>query len=231
MKQRGSLPICCWAAEDIPTNRAETNGYKSLTNAELISIIIGSGSKDLNAIELSRVILSHCGNNLKSLLRLRQEDLTAINGLGRQKVSKIYAALELGLRMIEMQTEEKPDLGTATRLYRHYVGRIGNLDEEEFWVSFMNQGYRLIKDYRVSRGGLTETAVDIRIIMREAVLCNATVIACVHNHPSGRLSPSNADDNLTRDIKRACEFMKIYFADHVIVTDGNYYSYHEQGRL
>jgi DNA repair protein RadC len=105
-----------------------------------------------------------------------------------------------------------------------------DLDVEEFWVLLMNQHYRLIKKVRISHGGITETAVDIRIIMREAVLANTTILAVCHNHPSGNLTPSRADDELTKGIMRACEVMNIHFLDHVIVTDGQYYSYHETGK-
>ena len=105
-----------------------------------------------------------------------------------------------------------------------------DLDVEEFWALFMNQHYRLIKKVRISHGGITETAVDIRIIIREAVLANATILAVCHNHPSGSLSPSRADDDLTKSIGRACELMRIHFMDHIIVTDGQYYSYRELGK-
>ena len=106
-----------------------------------------------------------------------------------------------------------------------------DLDVEEFWALLMNQHHRLIKKVRISHGGITKTAVDIRIIMREAVLSNCTVLAVCHNHPSGNLTPSKADDDLTRNLRRACEVMRVHFLDHVIVTDGQYFSYHEQGRL
>ena len=105
-----------------------------------------------------------------------------------------------------------------------------DLDVEEFWILLLNQNHRLIKKVRISHGGITETAVDIRIIIREAVLANATILAVCHNHPSGNLTPSHADNELTKDIKRACELMRIHFMDHVIITDGQYYSYHELGK-
>ena len=109
--------------------------------------------------------------------------------------------------------------------------KMQDLTREEFWILLMNQNYKLIKPVRISQGGITETLADIRIIMREAVLNNATILAAVHNHPSGSLSPSKADDMLTQSIKRACEIMRVHFLDHVIVTDGAYMSYHEAGRI
>jgi DNA repair protein RadC len=127
-------------------------------------------------------------------------------------------------------SEERPDLGTATRIYNYMRPLLQDRDVEEFWVLLMNQNYRLIKRVRISHGGITETAVDIRIIMREAVLANATILAVCHNHPSGNIKPSNADDQLTRAISKACELMQIRFLDHVIITDGQYYSYNELGK-
>ena len=106
-----------------------------------------------------------------------------------------------------------------------------DLDVEEAWIVLMNQNYKLLKAMRISHGGITETAVDLRIIMREALLANATILALSHNHPSGNIMPSGDDDRLTQRVKKACEIMRIHFLDHIIITDGNYYSYHEMGRL
>ena len=230
-EQKTSIPICCWAREDIPTEKAKNIGYQSLSNAELLSIIIGSGTVSENAVELCRRLLVSNGNSLKRLRKVRMKDLTDINGIGSIKASKILAALEIGKRMNMETVEELPDISTATRVYNYMYPRIGDLDHEEFWVLYMNQHYRLIQAKRVSSGGISETIVDIRIIIREAVLCNATCLVVCHNHPSGSLSPSNSDDDLTKNIKRACELMRIFFMDHVIVIDGMYYSYHELGKL
>jgi DNA repair protein RadC len=124
-----------------------------------------------------------------------------------------------------------PDLCTATAIYNYMAPRMQDLQVEEAHVILMNQNYKLIKSVRISRGGITETAVDIRIIMKEAVMNNATILAFCHNQPSGNIYPSRYDDELTKAIKRACEVMRIHFSDHVIVTDGAYYSYHEQGKI
>ena len=172
-----------------------------------------------------------CDNNLAELSKKTPRQLTFMRGVGKQKAAKIIAAMELGKRRQNQVLSEKPDLGTAARIYYHMHPIMQDLDVEEFWCLFANHNCKLIKKFRVSRGGLTETAVDIRIIIREAVLCNATVIAVCHNHPSGSLHPSKYDDELTKSIKNACEVMKIHFLDHIIITDGAYYSYHEQGRI
>jgi len=176
-------------------------------------------------------ILNDCHNNLNTLGKMSIRDLCQYNGVGPAKAITILAACELGKRRQQEKPEERPDLGTATRIYNHMHPLMQDLDVEEFWLLLMNQNYRLIREQRISHGGITETAVDIRIIMREAVLSNATILAVAHNHPSGNLSPSRADDELTRSIKRACDVMRIKFLDHVIVTDGSYFSYHESGIL
>ena len=231
MKERTFLPVNCWAAEDIPSNKIIDANPENLSNAELLSIILGTGSDKETSVDLARRILMSCDNNLAELSKKTPRQLTYMRGVGKQKAAKIIAAMELGKRRQNQILSEKPDLGTACRIYNHMHPIMQDLDVEEFWCLFINRNYKLIKKFRVSRGGLTETAVDIRIIMREAVVSNATILAVCHNHPSGNLIPSKCDDELTTSIKRACEVMRIYFLDHVIITDGAYYSYHEQGRI
>ena len=158
-------------------------------------------------------------------------DLCQYNGVGPAKAITIMAACELGKRRQHEKPEERPDLGTATRIYNHMHPTLQDLDVEEFWLLLLNQNYRLIREVKIAHGGISEVSVDIRVIMREAVLVNATIMAVCHNHPSGSLRPSQADNDLTRSIKQACDVMRIKFLDHVIVTDGNYFSYHESGRI
>ena len=176
-------------------------------------------------------VLNDCNNNLNTLGKKSIHDLCQYNGIGPAKAITIMAACELGKRRQAEKPEERPDLGTATRIYNHMHPKMQDMDVEEFWLLLMNQNYRLIKKLCIAHGGISEVSVDVRIIIREAVLCNATILAVCHNHPSGSLSPSGADDQLTQSIRRACEVMRIKFSDHVIVTDGHYYSYHEQGKL
>ena len=224
------LKISEWAEEDRPREKMASLGAETLSNAELLAILIGSGSTKESAVELMKRILADCNNNLNTLGKRNISELCVYNGIGEAKAISILAACELGKRRQMETAEERPDLGTATRIYNHMRPVMQDLDVEEFWVLLLNQHYRLIKKIRISHGGITETAVDIRIIIREAVLANATILAVCHNHPSGNISPSRQDDELTRSIKRACELMRIHFLDHVIVTDGQYYSYHELGR-
>ena len=224
------LNINQWAKEDRPREKMADLGTEALSNAELLAILIGSGSTDESAVELMKHVLADCNNNLNTLGKKAIHDLTKYKGIGEAKAITILAACELGKRRQAESPEERPDLSTATKIYRHMHHLMQDLDVEEFWVLLMNQHYRLIKKVKISHGGITETAVDIRIIFKEAVLANATILAVCHNHPSGNLTPSRADEELTKSIQKACELMRIHFMDHVIVTDGQYYSFHELGK-
>ena len=192
--------------------------------------------KDYQAGQKTPVIVflhgrSLCGNNLNTLGKRSADELMQYNGLGFSKVMAILAAVELGKRRQLAQVEETPDLGTATRIYNYMHPQMMDLQTEEFWAILMNQHYRLIKAVRISHGGITETAVDVRVIMKECVLNNATILAVCHNHPSGNIRPSMQDDGLTKQIKKACDLLRVHFTDHVIITDGSYYSYHEEGLI
>jgi DNA repair protein RadC len=225
------LSINQWAEEDRPREKLMRLGASALSDAELLAILVGSGSTKEDALTLMKRILADCNNNLNTLGKMTLRQLCEYNGVGEAKAITILAACELGKRRQMESPEERPDLGTATRIYNHMHPMMQDLDVEEFWLLLMNQNYRLIKNVRISHGGITEVAVDIRIIMREAVLANATIIAVCHNHPSGSLRPSQQDNQLTNNLKSACDVMRIHFLDHVIITDGYYFSYHESGRL
>lgn len=225
------LSINQWAEEDRPREKLMRLGASALSDAELLAILVGSGSTKEDALTLMKRILADCNNNLNSLGKMTIRQLCEYNGVGEAKAITILAACELGKRRQMESPEERPDLGTATRIYNHMHPMMQDLDVEEFWLLLMNQNYRLIKKVRISHGGITEVAVDIRIIMREAVLANATIMAVCHNHPSGSLRPSQQDNQLTNNLKSACDVMRIHFLDHVIITDGHYFSYHESGRL
>lgn len=225
------LTIAHWAEDDQPREKLRDKGPQTLSNAELLAILIGSGRPGMSAVELMQEVLKDCNNNLNTLGKMSISDLCKYNGIGEAKAITILAACELGKRRQAETPEERPNLSTATRIYNHMLPALQDLDTEEFWVLLMNQNYRLIKKVKISHGGITETSVDIRLIFKEAVLANATILAVCHNHPSGSLTPSKADEELTKAIQRACELMRIHFMDHVIVTDGLYYSFHELGKL
>ena len=223
------LTIAHWSESDQPREKLRDKGPQALSDAELLAILIGSGTPGISAVELMQEVLSNCNNSLNTLGKMTIRQLMDHKGIGEAKAITILAACELGKRRQMETPEERPDLGTATRIYNHMHPVMQDLDVEEFWALFLNQHYRLIKKIRISHGGITETAVDIRIIIREAILSNTNLLAVYHHHPSGSLKPTPQHDELTKSIKRACELMHIHFLDHVIITDGQYYSYHESG--
>ena len=226
-----TLTIANWSPEDQPRERLRDLGSQALSDAELLAILVGSGAPGESAVGLMKRILKDCNNNLNTLGKMSIQQLCSYKGIGEAKAITILAACELGKRRQLETVEERPDCGTATRIYNHMHPVMQDLDVEEFWALLMNQNNKLIKKLRISHGGITEVAVDIRIILREAILANATILAVCHNHPSGSLHPSRMDDELTTNLKRACATMRIHLLDHVIVTDGAYYSYHEEGRI
>ena len=225
------LSIKQWAPEDRPTERLQRLGAESLTDGELLAILIGSGTQQYSAVDIANHVLGKFNRNLNTLGKARFDEILDTEGVGTQTACKILAAVELGRRRQTATPELHPDMSTATRIYNYMLPKMQDLATEEFHILLMNQNYRLVKSVKISQGGITETSADIRVMMREAVLCNATILAACHNHPSGSLSPSRADDELTRSIKEACRVMRIHFLDHVIVTDGAYVSYRELGKL
>ena len=228
---RNKLNINEWAEEDRPREKLLRLGAAALSDAELLAILIGSGSTRESAVDLTRRILNDCNNNLNTLGKKQIADLERYHGMGPAKAITIVAACELGKRRREAMREERPKLGSATAIYNFMHPIMQDLDVEEFHILLMNQQCCLIKEACISHGGITETAADVRVIMRECLLNNATVLAATHNHPSGNLMPSSMDDTLTQRIKKACDIMRVHFIDHLIVTDGAYYSYREEGRL
>ena len=228
---RGSFPITSWAEDDRPREKLARIGAENLSDAELIAILIGSGNPQESAVDLMKRILKDCDNNLGILGRKSISELTAYNGIGEAKAISILAACELGKRREHEDKLERLDLSQPDAIYQHLLPKMRDLDVEEAYIVLMNNNYKHIKTVRLSHGGITETAVDVRVIIKEAVLCNATIVALAHNHPSGNIHPSGHDDQITRQVKSACDAMRLHFADHIIVTDGAYYSYHESGKL
>lgn len=227
----GKLNINQWAEEDRPREKLMRLGAEALTNAELLAILIGSGSTRETAVELMKRLLGDCNNNLNTLGKLSIGELCQYNGVGEAKAITILAACELGKRRQQEKAEERRVLNSAEAIYAYMRPKMQDLPREEAWVLLMNQACKLIKAERISSGGITETAVDVRVIVRAALLCNATAIAFCHNHPSGNIHPSKDDDRLTERIRQACQTMRLHLVDHVIVTDGAFYSYQACGKL
>ena len=227
------LNINQWAEEDRPREKMMRLGAEALSNAELLAIIIGSGSPQESAVDLMKRVLNDCSNNLNTLGKMSINELTSskYKGLGTAKAITIMAACELGKRRQKEKAEERVRLDSAMSIYELMKPMMQDLSEEEAWLLMMNQNFKLIKEIRLSHGGITETAVDVRLIVKNALLCNATVVALCHNHPSNNPHPSGDDDNITRRIAEACKIMRLHFLDHLIITDDNYYSYREERRL
>ena len=224
------LNINQWAEEDRPRERFMTKGAQALRTAELLAILIGSGTTKETAVELMQRILNDCGNSLKTLGQRSLQELTGYRGIGEAKAVTILAACELGRRRQE-ETVLRKAVTSAADIYAIMHPKMQDLNIEQAWVLLLNQSFRLINTVCISSGGISETAVDVRQIIKHAVLCNATVLALTHNHPSNNPKPSSDDDRITQRVKSACDIMRIHFLDHVIVTDGQYYSYQEQGRI
>ena len=220
-----------WAAEDRPSTKLLSMGVNALTNAELLSILVGSGTPQHNAVEIADAILDRYDRDLSKLGKAEQHELSEIDGVGTYTICKIMASIELGKRRQLATMGLRPDISSAEPIFNYMRPIMQDLTIEAAHVMLLTQNFKLIKEMRVSQGGLTEVGVDVRMIIKEAVLNNATELAFVHNHPSGNIHPSKFDDTLTQTLKKACDLMRIHFLDHVIVCDGDYYSYHDRGRL
>ena len=224
------LNINQWAEEDRPRERFVAKGAKALKTAELLAILIGSGTTKETAVELMQRILNDCGNSLRTLGQRSLQELTAYSGIGEAKAVTILASCELGRRRQE-EVVTRQAVTTPADIYAIMRPKMQDLDIEQAWIVLLNQSFRLINTVCISSGGISETAVDVRQIIKHAVLSNATVLALVHNHPSNTPSPSAEDDRITQRVKKACDIMRIHFLDHVIVTDGQYYSYQDKGKI
>lgn len=217
--------------EEMPMYKAVNNGMETLTNVELLSLIIGRGTDPQRSVIQARQLLAISGGRLRNLAGKRLEELEVVQGVGDCKAMALQAAMELGKRYFMEEPSQKPELCSADAIYRYMRPHVISLCVEEAHVLYLRQNLSLIKHERVSRGGLTETAVDVRVIIREAVLCGATAVVLCHNHPSGSRRPSIYDDRLTKGVKQACDTMRIHFVDHVIVTADGFYSYQDEGRI
>ena len=225
------LTIKQWNEADMPREKFERLGAEALSNSELLAILIGSGNTKESAVDLMKRVMNDCGNNLNTLGKKSIAELCEYEGIGPAKAITILAACELGKRRQLEKAEERLDLGSAVAIYEHMHPLMQDLDVEEAWVLLMNRNFKLIKKVRISHGGISETAVDVRVIMKHAIMNNATVIALCHNHPSNNPRPSGDDDRLTKRMKEACQLMRIFFLDHLINTVGRYYSYHEEDKI
>ena len=217
--------------EERPEVKGASLGINTLTNVELVSLVLNRGAGTYDSMHQARQMLNISGESLRELSKKRLDELEVVPGIGHCKALALMAAIELGKRYSAEEHREQGDLGSASRIDNLLSPKLSDLDHEEMWLVFMNHNYKLISCERLSIGGITETAVDVRIIIRQAVLKNSTVIAMAHNHPSGSLRPSKDDDGLTSRVKKACELMRLFLLDHLVIASSGYYSYRESGRL
>ena len=225
------LTITQWAEEDRPREKMMLHGVSALSNAELLAILIGSGNTEESAVELMRKVLADYGNNLNELGKASIDELCRYKGIGPAKAITILAASELGKRRKEEKVEERTTILSSKDVYECFYPLMCDLPTEECWVLLLNQASKIIDKVKIGSGGLNATAVDVRCILREALLKRASAIALCHNHPSGSIRPSREDDRLTQQVNQASQCMNIRLVDHVILTDGAFYSYADEGRI
>ncbi len=225
------FPITNWAEDDRPREKLMIKGKNALSDAELIAILIGSGSRNESAVQLSKRILSNFDNNLNALGKLSIKQLTEFKGIGEAKAISIIAAMELGRRRREMEAIELKQIGSSKSVFEIMQPIIGELQHEEFWILYLNYSNKVIAKSQLSKGGITGTVVDIRIVFKIALEQNATSIILSHNHPSGKLQPSDADITITKKIKMAGQQLDIPVLDHLIITEKGFYSFNDNGIL
>jgi DNA repair protein RadC len=218
-----------WSVEDRPREKLLKSGVQSLSNAELLALLIGSGTRENNAVDLARNILSTVRNNLYDLGKLTTEELVKIRGIGLARAITLQAALELGTRRNSSYGQEKILISNSESAYELLYPIIGELDHEEFWIIILNRAHRVLNTEKISQGGLTGTVIDTRMILKHALDKRATSIIISHNHPSGNKTPSEADIQITKKIRSAAEIMDIMVLDHVIVAGKTYFSFADEG--
>ena len=225
------LTIRQLAEEDRPREKMMTKGSEALSDAELIAILIGSGNADESAVTLSQRMLASCSGDLNSLGKWGLENFCTFKGMGPAKSLTVMAALELGRRRKLQERKDRTRFTSSVDIYELFHPLMADLPTEEFWVLLLNRSNRIIDKVRISSGGIDQTTADVRTILREALLARATQMVLIHNHPSGNIQPSQEDKRITERIKGAGRLMNISVIDHVIVTDGAYYSFNDEGIL
>lgn len=231
MEEYRKLSIKDWAVEDRPREKLLYRGLASLSDAELIAILIGSGNSDETAVELSRRILGTVKNNLNALGKLNVEALKKFKGIGEAKAIAVIAALELGRRRNQSEALKMHQVTSSRDAAEFLQPVMGDLSHEEFWLLLLNRHNKIIHYERISQGGLTGTVIDVRLILKKALEKLATSIIIAHNHPSGNLQASESDRKITRQMKEAAKLMEIPLLDHLIITQSGYYSFADDGVL
>lgn len=226
-----SLKITEWALEDRPREKSIEKGMSSLSDAELLAILINSGTKNKSAVDLGRELLGKVNNNLNTLGKLSIAELKTLQGIGTARAVTISAALELGRRRKNAEAPEVPQIKCSKDVADIFQPLLSDLPHEEFWILFLNRSNKVISRMKLSQGGVSGTVTDVRMVMKRAIECLASGIIVCHNHPSGNLNPSDADTKITQKIKDAGTLMDIQLLDHLIITDREYYSFADNGLL
>lgn len=222
-------PINQWAEDDRPREKFLLKGKSSLSDSELLAILIGSGSRNESAVQLCQRILASTNNNLNQLGKISVNQLTNFKGIGEAKAISIAAALELGRRRRAEESVELKKITSSKMVFEIMQPIIGELPHEEFWVLYLNNSNKVIHKSQLSKGGLTGTVVDVRLIFKTAFEHNAISIILTHNHPSGKLLASDADIQITKKIKEASRHLEINVLDHIIITENGFYSFNDEG--
>jgi DNA repair protein RadC len=230
MSETNVLTIKHWAEDDKPREKLLLKGRQTLSDAELLAILIGSGTKNLSAVELSKIILKDAANHsLDNLSKLTVKELTKFKGIGEAKAITIVAAMELARRKKDSGNEEKPIIKTSRSAFDLLNPYLSDLPHEEFYIILVNRANRVLKIEKVGMGGVTGTVADLRIMFKAAIEHLATGIILAHNHPSGQLRPSDADIQLTKSVKEAGRILTIDLLDHIIIGHNNYFSFADDG--
>lgn len=225
------MAIRSWAEEDRPREKLLAQGRRALTDAELIAILIGSGSRNESAVELSRRILSEASHDLNELSKLTVQDLCKFKGIGEAKAIAIVAALELGRRRQDTPEIQRRQITTSRDVFDILKSKYNDLDNEEFWILLLNQANRVQRVHLISKGGRAGTVVDAKLVFEAALQYRAASIILSHNHPSGNLRPSDQDRKLTKKIVEGGRLLDIRVLDHVIFANHSYYSFSDEGEL
>lgn len=226
-----SLKITDWAVKDRPREKMIRKGISTLSDAELLAILISSGTRKKSAVDLGRELLSSVSNNLNSLGKLSISDLLKFRGIGPARAVTISAALELGRRRNIAELPDAGQIRCSKDAADIFQPLLSDLHHEEFWILFLNRSNRVIDRMKLSQGGISGTVTDVRIIMKKAVEFLASAIIVCHNHPSGNLNPSDADSKITGKIKEAGSIMDIQLLDHIIISGKDYYSFADNGLI
>jgi len=226
-----SLKITDWAEEDRPREKLLQKGTASLSDAELLAILISSGTKDKSAVDLGRELLQMANNNLNNLGKLSIGDLKKLHGIGSARAVTIAAALELGRRRKLADAENVIQIKCSKDVADIFQPLLADLQYEEFWILFLNRSNKVINRMKLSQGGVSGTVTDVRMVMKKAIEYLASGIIVCHNHPSGNLNPSESDSKITQKIKDAGNLMDIQLLDHLIISEKDYYSFADNGLL